>query len=334
MGRKELAGAVSLNSANMNLSRVIGPAIGGVIYAKVGASWAFVTNAASYLVLIGVLATRAAAGRCAGSTGQGWRRLLDGFAVARRDRVVGRCLTTMVLFSFFCLPIAVLMPVLAHNDLGIGEDTIAYGLLYACFGAGAVVGALSIGTFLAGQRLERVVRFGLGGFALALATFGLLRQPRARLPGRLPGRPVLLRHGDLARHRAPATAGRRGARPGHGPVGHGLRRDGPARGHRRRAAQPAFRHRHGGGGRRGGRRRPGPAGRPGGPGPRSRAGRLETEGLIDADPARRPCRHGSPGHRVTAAPVSGPCPEPPGTVAAPGRWSGEGGRADGVGFLD
>ena len=82
---------------------------------------------------------------------QGWRRLLDGFVVARRDRVVGRCLTTMVLFSFFCLPIAVLMPVLAHNDLRIGANTIAYGLLYASFGTGAVVGALSIGTFLAGR---------------------------------------------------------------------------------------------------------------------------------------------------------------------------------------
>jgi predicted MFS family arabinose efflux permease len=181
VGRNELAGAVSLNSANMNLSRVIGPAIGGVIYAKVGASWAFVTNAASYVVLMGVLATvRLPTVRRA--TGHGWRRLLDGFAVARRDRVVGRCLATMVLFSFFCLPIAVLMPVLAHNDLGIGEDTIAYGLLYACFGAGAVVGALSIGTFLAGQRLERVVRFGLGGFALTLAAFGLLRSPGPGYP--------------------------------------------------------------------------------------------------------------------------------------------------------
>ncbi|MGH9078883.1 MAG: MFS transporter [Acidimicrobiales bacterium] len=181
VGRRELAGAISLNSANMNLSRVIGPAIGGVIYAKVGASWAFVTNAASYVALRGVLAT-VRLPRIRRATGNGWRRLLDGVAVARQDRVVGRCLITMVLFSFFCLPIAVLMPVLAHNDLKIGEDTIAYGLLYACFGAGAVVGALSIGTFLAGQRLARVVRFGLGGFAITLAAFGLLRSPAPGYP--------------------------------------------------------------------------------------------------------------------------------------------------------
>ena len=86
--RKDLPGAISLNSANMNLSRVIGPAIGGVLYAKVGAPWAFVVNAASYLALIGALATvRLPAHHRA--VEQGWRRILDGFDVARRDRVVG-----------------------------------------------------------------------------------------------------------------------------------------------------------------------------------------------------------------------------------------------------
>ena len=179
--RKDLPGAISLNSANMNLSRVIGPAIGGVLYAKVGASWAFVVNAASYLALIWALTTvRLPAHHRVEE--QGWRRILDGFDVARRDRVVGRCLTTMVLFSFFCLPIAVLMPVLAHNELGIGASTIAYGLLYATFGTGAVIGALSIGTFLAGQQLERVVRFGIGGYAVTLAVFGLLRSPGPAYP--------------------------------------------------------------------------------------------------------------------------------------------------------
>jgi predicted MFS family arabinose efflux permease len=181
VGRKELTGAVSLNSANMNLSRVIGPAIGGVIYAQVGASWAFATNAASYVVLIFVLVA-VELPPVRRMTGAGWRRLLDGVAVARRDRVVGRCLLTMVLFSFFCLPIAVLMPVLAHNDLGIDEKSAAYGLLYACFGAGAVVGALSIGTFLADHRLERVVRFGLVGFAVSLAALGLLHRPGPGYP--------------------------------------------------------------------------------------------------------------------------------------------------------
>ncbi len=179
--RRDLPGAVSLNSANMNLSRVIGPAIGGVLYAKVGVPWVFVGNAVSYAALIGVLVTihLPVVQRSAQS---GWRRLVEGFAVARHDRVVGRCLGTMVVFSFFCLPIAVLMPVLAHNDLGIAENTVAYGLLYATFGAGAVVGALSIGTFLARRSLERMVRVGLGGFALTMVALGLLRTAAPAYP--------------------------------------------------------------------------------------------------------------------------------------------------------
>ena len=110
------------------------------------------------------------------------QRLLGGIRAARRDRVVSRCLTTMVLFSFFCLPVAVLMPVLAHANLGLDEDSVAYGLLYAAFGLGAVVGALSIGTFLVERDLGTLVRIGLAGYAVSLAAFGLIRQPGFAYP--------------------------------------------------------------------------------------------------------------------------------------------------------
>ena len=103
---------------------------------------------------------------------------------AREDRVVGRCLTTMVLFSLFCLMFITQMPALANDNLGIDPKSTEYGLLYACFGLGAVIGALSIGTFLAGRSLARIIRVGLGGFALSLAVFALVRRPDRRLPRR------------------------------------------------------------------------------------------------------------------------------------------------------
>jgi MFS family permease len=182
VNREDIAGAISLNSANMNLSRVIGPAIGGVLFARVGTSWVFVGNAVTYLFIIGAL-WGLKLKRPTVETGEtGLKRLLGGFRVARRDRVIGRCLSTMVLFSFFCLPIAVLMPVLAHTNLGLDEDSAAYGFLYASFGLGAVVGALSIGTFLVSQDLAKLVRVGLAGFALSLAVLALVRQPAAGYP--------------------------------------------------------------------------------------------------------------------------------------------------------
>ena len=74
------------------------------------------------------------------------------------------------------------MPVLAAVNFGIEPKSGAYGLLYACFGLGAVIGALSIGTFLAGQSLETIVRLGLGGFSVALTAFALLRNPGPAYP--------------------------------------------------------------------------------------------------------------------------------------------------------
>ena len=51
----DLSGAISLNSAQMNASRVIGPAIGGVAFHFVGPSWVFAGNAVTYLFVVGAL---------------------------------------------------------------------------------------------------------------------------------------------------------------------------------------------------------------------------------------------------------------------------------------
>jgi MFS family permease len=174
---RDINGAVSLNSVNMNLSRVVGPAIGGFIYASWGVAWVFVGNAVSYLFIIGALLTVAVPAVVIDPTEpQGIRRLLGGVAAARADRVVSRCLLVMTLFSLFSLPFVVQMPSLAQRNLGIDPAHTTYSLFYATFGAGAVVGALSIGTVLSQRPLERVVRVGLGGFAVFL---GLLAVDRA-----------------------------------------------------------------------------------------------------------------------------------------------------------
>ena len=83
----------------------------------------------------------------------------------------------MFTFSLLSLPFIGQMPVLADENLGIAARSTQYGILYACFGVGALIGALSIGTVLAGRRLERVVRVGLVVFAGFLTVFALLRVP-------------------------------------------------------------------------------------------------------------------------------------------------------------
>lgn len=182
--RRDIAGAVSLTSVNMNLSRVIGAALGGALYAAIGASTVFAFNAVTYFFIIAGVATvtmpRAPAPAPGAPTG--WRRILGGFKVAREDPVIGRVLITVAAFSFCSLVFIVDMAVLAEHNLGIPAKSSTYGALYATFGFGALLGALAVGTFLAGRNLARIVKVALLGFAVFLAVWALLRQPTPAFP--------------------------------------------------------------------------------------------------------------------------------------------------------
>ncbi len=174
--RRDLPGAISLNSAQMNASRVIGPAIGGVAYHLVGPAWVFAGNAATYLFVVAALMVvslpvLAPAPRHASR----WRELTAGITTARADRVVGRCLVTVFVFSLLALAFIGQMPVVAAHNLGIEPKSATYGLLYACFGTGALIGAISIGTVFARSSKPTIVRICLIGYSVALTAFALLR---------------------------------------------------------------------------------------------------------------------------------------------------------------
>jgi MFS family permease len=168
---KDLAGAISLNSVSMNVSRVVGPAIGAMLYVAIGASWVFVLNAATYLfIMIGITFVTVPVFPKAHGEGP-LHKIAEGFRFVRREPVVRRAVATVFMFSLFCMPFVVVFPAIAETYLQIPAKSTTYGLLYATFGLGAVVGALSIGTFLSGHNLAIVVRFALVGFSLCLATF-------------------------------------------------------------------------------------------------------------------------------------------------------------------
>jgi len=168
---KDLAGAISLNSVSMNVSRVVGPAIGAMLFVSIGASGVFVLNAATYLfIMIGITYVKVPVFPKTQDEGP-FQRIAEGFRFVRREPVVRRAVATVFMFSMFCMPFVVVFPAIAELDLNIAAKSTTYGFLYATFGFGAVVGALSIGTFLSGRNLAVVVRFALVGFSLCLATF-------------------------------------------------------------------------------------------------------------------------------------------------------------------
>jgi predicted MFS family arabinose efflux permease len=108
-----------------------------------------------------------------------WRELFAGITVAREDRVVGRALITVFVFSLLALAFIGQMPVVAAHNLGIQPSSTSYGILYACFGTGALVGAISIGTVFTNVSKAAIVRVCLVFYCLSLTGFALTRDALA-----------------------------------------------------------------------------------------------------------------------------------------------------------
>jgi MFS family permease len=182
--RRDLQGAISLQSMQMNASRVVGPALAGVIYPGLGPAAVFVVNAATYLFAVAgvVVADFPSRVDAPQSSESGLRRMVSGFRIAWQDRLVRRILVTMSTFSFFSLSFIYLMPTLASENLGMNTRSLAYGLLFAAFALGAALGALSIGTVLVGRSKPRIVRVGLASFGVLLSVFALAREPTLAYP--------------------------------------------------------------------------------------------------------------------------------------------------------
>jgi len=164
--RDDLPAAVALNSVGFNLSRSVGPAVGGAIIALAGTAVAFAVNAFSYLGLIVVLlrwrppAAASTLPREAIGTA-----MLAGLRYVGMSPNIGNVLLRAFVFGLTTIIILALLPVVSSVLLGGGP--FVYGLMLGGFGLGAVVGALASGGMHARLGSESVVRIAFGGFALS-----------------------------------------------------------------------------------------------------------------------------------------------------------------------
>jgi MFS family permease len=165
VGREELPNAVALNSSLFNTARIFGPALAGIVIALVGVGWCFVVNAVSFLaVLAGLLAMRVnemypLVDRRRPTVFRGAR---EGLGYARRNRTIKVVIGMMVVFAAISFNFNILLPVLVKNTLHGGA--ITFGLISACFGAGALLGALASAAFA--KATWRVMFVGAAGFGI------------------------------------------------------------------------------------------------------------------------------------------------------------------------
>jgi MFS family permease len=171
VGPRELPNAVALNSGLFNGSRVIGPAIAGLVIAAVGTGLCFVLNAISFLAVLTALALvredelHPVEKDRSATIVAGLRRATS---FAWRDPQLRLILTVVTVVATVGFNFHVLVPLLAADTLHVGPE--GFGLLSATFGAGALVGALATATFRAASwRLFAIGTASFGVLALGLA---------------------------------------------------------------------------------------------------------------------------------------------------------------------
>ncbi len=168
--RPMLASAVALNSIGINIARSLGPAIGGLIVAQLGAGWAFGLNALSFAAMLWVLFTWKQDVQASSLPPEGFGAgLRAGLRYALRAGRLQAVLIKSAGFFFFASAVTALLPLVVRGEMKGGAGT--YGLLLGCIGIGAVTGALLLPRLRA--RLDRDLLVLLATLACALSLLGL-----------------------------------------------------------------------------------------------------------------------------------------------------------------
>ncbi len=143
VGRDDLPNAIALNSLMVNSARVIGPALGGILLAVVGAAWCFTINGISFLaVIVGLWAMQVKPHRPLHLMESPWKQLVGGIQYASKQIDLGGLLLLSLVFSIFGISYATVLPAFVEQVLHQGAD--AYGWVNAAIGFGAVTGAFMI----------------------------------------------------------------------------------------------------------------------------------------------------------------------------------------------
>ena len=147
VGRPELPNAISLNASLFNLARAAGPALAGVLIATVGVTLCFAINAASFLAVIASLLLMRTGELYTTERDEAQSMLHslgEGVAWVMRTPAAWLTCGLMLVVSTFAINFSVLLPLMATVTLHSGP--VVFGILTACFGVGALVGALFTAT--------------------------------------------------------------------------------------------------------------------------------------------------------------------------------------------
>jgi len=174
VGKEDLMNAIALNASIFNGARLIGPAVAGLLVARVGETLAFALNGLSFLAVIAGLALMrlpSPARRDGPMTPLA--DLKEGLGYIAHNRAALALVLVAAVPSIFGFPYTSLLPVMAGGVLGMRAD--GYGLLVSSVGLGALIGAVSLASLGSFKRKGLLVTTATFVFAGAVAAFSLSR---------------------------------------------------------------------------------------------------------------------------------------------------------------
>jgi MFS family permease len=168
--RRDLQNAIALNATMFNMARIVGPALGGIALALLGAAWCFGLNSLTFIaVIIALIGMQFPAVVATKTSRRLGSELGEGVRYVRDTPMVRTIIMLMIVSSFFAMSYAVLLPAYAVDALNVGEAGL--GALNAAIGAGALVGALAAATM--SNNPNKGMQITVGSLVFPTALIGL-----------------------------------------------------------------------------------------------------------------------------------------------------------------
>ena len=169
--RTDLSNAIAINSSMVNLARLVGPALAGILIAATNEGWCFAIDGISYIaVIISLLMMRVKPAAQAESSTSMMEQLREGWSYVANFSPVRTILLLFALLSLMGWPFMVLMPVFAAQVLHGGPNTL--GFLMGAVGVGSLTSALLLVVRRSIRGLTRVIPVAAAIFGTGLILFG------------------------------------------------------------------------------------------------------------------------------------------------------------------
>lgn len=172
VGAADLPNAIALNSAAFNATRIVGPALAGVVISAAGVAACYYANAVSYVAVItGVLLMRLPPFVPRPRTASTLESIREGLAYIRGDRLVRTLVWLVAGMSVTALPYVMLLPVFARDVLQVGAPGL--GSMLSATGTGALAAGMSLAAGRVRVPRGRLIIGAASAFAILLMAFAL-----------------------------------------------------------------------------------------------------------------------------------------------------------------